>query len=111
MPLQVFSGGFHLIMETMKRICRSSSLLFFLIGLSLVCGCSPGSSYKYKIGVSQCVGGSWRDKVNNEMLSAQHLYDTDVKVIIKNADNRTDVQQRQIDSWANASTARWETPD
>ena len=32
------------------------------------------------------------------MLSAQHLYDTDVKVSIANADNNTAVQRRQIDS-------------
>ena len=50
-------------------------------------GCSTGNSYRYKIGVSQCVGGPWRDKVNNEMLSAQHLYDTDVEVTIVDANN------------------------
>lgn len=55
-------------------------------------------SYKYKIGVSQCVGGRWRDKANVEMLSAQHLYDNDVKVIIKNANNNTQLQSEQIDS-------------
>lgn len=27
-------------------------------------------SYKYKVGVSQCVGGKWREKVNDEMLMA-----------------------------------------
>lgn len=66
--------------------------------LSIVWGCSPGKSYKYKIGVSQCVGGMWRDKANNEMLSAQHLYDTDVKVVITNADHNTNRQRQQIDS-------------
>ncbi len=55
-------------------------------------------SYKYKIGVSQCVGGRWRDKANVEMLSAQHLYDNDVKVVIKNANNNTQLQSEQIDS-------------
>lgn len=70
--------------------------------LLLITGCTPRASYKYKIGVSQCVGGRWRDKVNNEMLSAQHLYDTDVKVCITNADNNTDRQRQQIDSLINA---------
>ena len=37
--------------------------------LLLITGCTPRASYKYKIGVSQCVGGRWRDKVNNEMLT------------------------------------------
>ena len=56
----------------------------------------------YRVGVAQCVGVRWRDKVNSEMLSAQHLYDTDVKVCIINADNNTDRQRQQIDSLINA---------
>ena len=67
--------------------------------LILATGCT--SNYKYKIGVSQCVGGRWREKANIEMLSAQHLYDTDVKVIIKNADNSNERQCLQIDSLIN----------
>lgn len=66
------------------------------MALLALTGCS--SHYKYKIGVSQCVGGRWREKANNEMLSAQHLYDNDVKVIIKNADNNNERQCLQIDS-------------
>lgn len=72
------------------------TLLMLLATLTLATGCT--TNYKYKIGVSQCVGGRWRDKANIEMLSAQHLYDTDVKVIIKNADNSNERQCRQIDS-------------
>lgn len=73
-----------------------NSLLIILVVLLALTGCS--SHYKYKIGVSQCVGGRWREKANNEMLSAQHLYDNDVKVIIKNADNNNERQCLQIDS-------------
>ena len=78
--------------------------LFFLplVMFLLTTGCTPPASYKYKIGVSQCVGGKWRDKVNNEMLSSQHLYDTDVKVCITNADNNTNRQRQQIDSLIDA---------
>ena len=65
-------------------------------------GCSTGNSYRYKIGVSQCVGGPWRDKVNNEMLSAQHLYDTDVEVTIVDANNNNARQCEQIDSMVNS---------
>ena len=71
--------------RTLLNIC-----LLFISLTALLCSltsCSHRTYYKYKIGVSQCVGGRWRDKVNNEMLSAQHLYDTDVKVCITNADN------------------------
>lgn len=64
----------------------------------LLWSCTSSTSYKYKIGVSECVGGRWRDKANNEMLSAQHLYDKDVKVTIFNADNSNERQCQQIDS-------------
>lgn len=57
---------------------------------------------KYHIGFSQCVGGAWREKVNMEMLSAQHLYNNVVHVDIKNADDYTDRQVAQIDSFVNA---------
>ena len=72
------------------------TLLILLATLTLATSCT--TNYKYKIGVSQCVGGRWRDKANIEMLSAQHLYDTDVKVIIKDADNSNKRQCQQIDS-------------
>lgn len=76
---------------------RISNTLFILLAtLVTLSGCT--TNYKYKIGVSQCVGGAWRDKANVEMLSAQHLYDNDVKVIIKNADNNNERQCQQIDS-------------
>ena len=76
-----------------------NTLFIMLVVLILATGCT--SNYKYKIGVSQCVGGRWREKANIEMLSAQHLYDTDVKVIIKNADNSNERQCLQIDSLIN----------
>ena len=80
----------------MKRKKRYIILLVFL--QLLLWSCTSSTSYKYKIGVSECVGGRWRDKANNEMLSAQHLYDKDVKVILRNADNSNERQCRQIDS-------------
>ena len=55
----------------------------------------------YRIGVSQCGGGQWRDKVNQEMLAAQHLYEQDVKISIACAYDDTERQIRQIDSLAN----------
>ena len=76
-----------------------NTLFILLATLMLATGCT--TNYKYKIGVSQCVGGRWRDKANIEMLSAQHLYDTDVKVIIKDADNSNERQCLQIDSLIN----------
>lgn len=57
-------------------------------------------SYKkvYRIGVSQCAEGQWREKVNHEMLASQHLYEQDVKVTIASAHDDTQLQVRQIDS-------------
>ena len=77
---------------------KPKAILFSLMSLLTLWGCSSGIGYRYKIGVSECVGGRWRDKANNEMLSAQHLYDKDVKVEICNADNSNGRQCRQIDS-------------
>lgn len=76
----------------MKYLC---SLLILLLSLS---ACTGSHSYRYRIGVSQCVGGKWREKVNDEMLSAQHLYGNEVKVDITDANNDTRLQVRQIDS-------------
>lgn len=78
--------------------CRPKTILLTFVSLLTLWGCSSTTGYKYKIGVSECVGGRWRDKANNEMLSAQHLYDKDVKVIIRNADNSNERQCQQIDS-------------
>lgn len=78
-----------------------NTLFIMLAVLILATGCT--SNNKYKIGVSQCVGGRWREKANIEMLSAQHLYDTDVKVIIKDADNSNERQCQQIDSLVDES--------
>ena len=72
--------------------------LFALVAALLLSACSGAHSYKYKVGVSQCVGGKWREKVNDEMLSAQHLYGNEVKVSIANANNDSRLQARQIDS-------------
>lgn len=70
-----------------------------LCALSVSCG---KENARYRIGISQCVGGAWREKVNMEMLSAQHLYNNSVEVEIKNADNITSRQTAQIDSFIRA---------
>ena len=59
------------------------------------------NEHTYKIAVSQCGSGQWRDKVNNEMLAAQHLYEQNVKVEVIEAHDDTERQIRQIDSLAN----------
>ncbi len=77
-------------------LCLCLSLLSALLS-----SCNKDEA-KYHIGFSQCVGGAWREKVNMEMLSAQHLYNNVVDVDIKNADNISKRQVAQIDSFINA---------
>ncbi len=87
---------FDKLLNFANESIKTLHVFILLATLVTLSGCT--NHYKYKIGVSQCVGGAWRDKANVEMLSAQHLYDNDVKVIIKNADNNNERQCLQIDS-------------
>ena len=75
--------------------------LIIISGMALLAGCSD-SGKTYKIGVSQCSEGRWREKVNQEMLAAQHLYEDDVEVAIVRSYDDTQLQIRQIDSLANS---------
>lgn len=64
--------------------------------LTTLVACTGGQSYK--IAVSQCASGQWREKVNREMLAAQHLYDQNVSVSIYDAQDNPTRQIQQIDS-------------
>ena len=79
---------------------NKSNLLYYIIIMLLLCSC--GSRKKeFCIGVSQCAGGQWRDKVNQEMMAARHLYSQDAKVITTCAYDDTERQIKQIDSLMN----------
>lgn len=82
-----------------RYISLTLSLCLCLLS-ALLSSCNKDEA-KYHIGFSQCVGGAWREKVNMEMLSAQHLYNNVVDVDIKNADNISERQVAQIDSFVN----------
>ena len=71
--------------------------LVSLVGAFVSCT----NEHTYKVAVSQCGSGRWRDKVNSEMLAAQHLYEQNVKVEVIEAHDDTERQIRQIDSLAN----------
>ena len=77
-------------------MCKKSLYFIILLGI-LLSACGPDEK-TYRIAVSQCSGGQWREKVNQEMLASQHLYEQNVKVTIANADDDTQRQIRQIDS-------------
>ena len=79
-----------------KATTKSFVLLLLAV---LLAACSNGGK-TYKIGVSQCSQGNWRQKVNREMLAAQHLYEHDVQVTIIDSYDDTERQIRQIDSLA-----------
>ncbi len=78
-----------------------NTILSMAAVLALLTACSDNKQV-YQIGVSQCSQGRWRDKVNNEMLAAQHLYEQDVKVSIANSYDDTERQIQQIDSLADS---------
>jgi len=70
-------------------------ILYVLLAMLTACGNGRRS---YKIAVSQCASGQWREKVNQEMLAAQHLYEHDTKVSICDAHDDVARQISQIDS-------------
>ena len=75
------------------------TLIIVMALLAMLTSCSESETI-YKIGVAQCSKGRWREKVNQEMLAAQHLYERDVKVCIANSFDDSEWQARQIDSLA-----------
>jgi ABC-type sugar transport system substrate-binding protein/AraC-like DNA-binding protein len=84
------------IKEQNMRKTIVHTLLYIAAVVMLFASCAEKETYR--IGVSQCAEGRWREKVNNEMLAAQHLYEQDVKVTIASAHDDTQLQVRQIDS-------------
>ncbi len=74
--------------------------LFIILLAAFFVSCSDGGE-TYTIAVSQCGSGRWRDKVNREMIAAQHLYEQNVQVEIIDAYDDTQRQIRQIDSLSN----------
>lgn len=77
----------------------ANKIFFPLLTLLLLTGCAQQKKV-YRIAVSQCSSGQWREKVNREMLGAQHLYEENVQVSIANAFDDASLQIRQIDSLA-----------
>ncbi len=71
-------------------------LKYIIIVAALLASCSTEKIYK--IGVSQCGPGQWREKVNSEMLAAQHLYEQTAQISIACAYDNTERQIQQIDS-------------
>ncbi len=80
-------------MKSMKRLYIILIVLFSSM-LLLLDSCTQKNVV---IGVSQCCGGVWREKVNNEMRLAQYQY-KNVDLLFTTAENDGQRQARQIDS-------------
>ncbi len=72
--------------------CKWFCVLLLTSILIISCG-----ERKIQIGVSQCCGGIWREKVNKEMRLAQYQY-KNVNLLFTSADNNGQLQAQQIDS-------------
>ncbi len=74
---------------------------FLLLALAVIIltlsACSP-SRKRYVIGVSQCSEDVWRDKLNNELLSAAYAAG-DIQLDIMSAADNSELQCRQIDQF------------
>lgn len=65
----------------------------FMMVMGMLSSCTSKVEKRYRIGVSQCSGDSWREKVNLD-LQLELLNHPDVEMDIRNADNDS---RRQID--------------
>lgn len=63
---------YYLEMKKMFNSHYNACRLLLLFVVFALAACNRTTTYK--IGVSQCGTGQWREKVNSEMLAAQHLY-------------------------------------
>ena len=104
----LFFARYFVILQTKNRLTKATNqesrmntmhkiVVYLIIIACLLSACAEGEA-DYRIGVSQCSKGRWRDKLNQEMLAAQHLYEKNIKVMIANADDDTRQQIKQIDS-------------
>ena len=79
----------------MKSMKRLYIILIVLFSSMLLLGSCTQKNVV--IAVSQCCGGVWREKVNNEMRLAQYQY-KNVDLLFTTAENDGQRQARQIDS-------------
>lgn len=63
--------------------------------ISFITACGGGEEKKYKIGVAQCSGDYWREKTNLD-LQTELLNHPDVQLDIRNADNDSRRQQKDV---------------
>lgn len=64
--------------------------------MGIICSCGV-SETKYRIGMSQCAGGEWRDQMNNEVMREVLLHD-DISLDLCTSYDNWEQQSRDIDS-------------
>ncbi len=70
-----------------------AKLLYAIVCMTCLVACSEPQEPRYRIGVSQCSGGAWREKLNSEMERELLLHDG-IAMEIRNAN---DSNQQQIE--------------
>lgn len=68
----------------------------FILALLTLCACQSNQK-KYAVGVSQCSDDIWRDKQNQELITAAFFHD-DIELRFANANDNSEQQIQQIDS-------------
>ena len=75
--------------------------LVLLVIISLIVSACQNDSASYVIGVSQCSGGDWREKMNDEM-RREAIFHPGIQFEFCNANDDFEKQKRDVDSLINA---------
>ena len=81
--------------ETNRFMTILLSCFVVMISVVMFVGCGGERKPRYKIGVSQCSGDSWREQINLD-LQMELLNHPDVELDIRNADNDSHRQQDDV---------------
>lgn len=82
------------------RVMRCAMLIIALTAVTLA-GCGKATKAKYVIGFSQCnLGEPWRRQMNDDIEAAAKKH-PEIKLICKDAQNNTSVQQDQMKEFVN----------
>lgn len=75
---------------------RRLNIIYFFVSILLCLTSCTDSEPQYVIGVSQCSGGDWRDKMNDEMRRAA-IFHPGTSFIFRNAQDDPQQQQRDVE--------------
>ncbi|MCH5224918.1 MAG: substrate-binding domain-containing protein [Muribaculaceae bacterium] len=87
-------------MRTIRFVAPIITFVATIIVAAGLSACSGNNAPKYKIGVTQCSGGEWRDKVNDEM-RREMLFHDDAILEIRTANDNNETQSADIDYFIN----------